>query len=382
MKTIAVIQAHYTDLLVGDTNPSHYCVRALRDSKVFDEIVIAAPDTERNKVYHLLADEWGIGCHLGAEFDVVRRLVEAAEKVGAKENDAVCRVLLNRFYLDTDLVTRMVDCLVAEKADFVILPYDFDINFGADVLTLDCLRRADHLLTSPSKKHLRFRPWLYMEDHPDLFRVVTCEDVPTYPPERLREIRDSGLFSDRDCGTCSSFSYEYISDFLHPEDIVLDISCGTGEGTALLSGKARKVHGADLSEDAIFEARKSHMAPNLSFDVQDGCALTYPDGYFDGIVCLNTLEHVEDDLKMLRNLHRVVKPGGTLVLETPLLRTRPFNFPLISSHVREYQKQPLLDLIASCGFVAERKFGMNRGQYIEWERAREAALVVTRRPAE
>jgi ubiquinone/menaquinone biosynthesis C-methylase UbiE len=113
--------------------------------------------------------------------------------------------------------------------------------------------------------------------------------------------------------------------------------------------------------------------------VQDGCALSYPDAYFSAIVSSNTLEHVEDDEAMLRSFHRVLQPGGRLILETPILRKRPFNFPLLSSHVREYDKDALMALIGRCGFETERRFGMNRGMYLDWDRAREAVLVHVRK---
>ena len=109
--------------------------------------------------------------------------------------------------------------------------------------------------------------------------------------------------------------------------------------------------------------------------MQDGCALSYPDAYFSAIVSSNTLEHVADDEAMLRSFHRVLQPGGRLIVETPILRARPFNAPLLSSHVREYHKDALVGLLERCGFRPERKLGMNRGMYLDWDRAREAVLV-------
>ena len=47
--------------------------------------------------------------------------------------------------------------------------------------------------------------------------------------------------------------------------------------------------------------------------------------------------------------------------------------------VREYDKEPLLELLAACGFQPVRKYGMNRGMYIGWDHAREAVLVHARR---
>jgi SAM-dependent methyltransferase len=376
---VAVIQANHTDLLPGDARPDHYVIARLRESRRIDRIVIAAPATAPNRAFEPLAREWGVDLFLGSEYDVIERLIGAATSVGVDEPDAViARVLLNRFYLDAALVDRQIDLLRSSHADVAALPYDFDINFGADVLTLDSLRRVDRALAGASGSHQRFRPWLYLEDHPEQFTVVTCEDVPVYPPSVLDGIRGSGLFAERDCGTCSTFTYDLIAASIERSDVVLDIACGDGEGSARLAQACRQVVGCDLDPGVVATAQARGI-PNAAFEVQDGCALSYPDGYFTAIVSSNTLEHVADDEAMLRSFHQVLKPGGRLILETPILRKRPFNFPLLSSHLREYDKDALIALVERCGFQTEQRFGMNRGMYLDWERAREAVLVHVRK---
>ena len=192
---------------------------------------------------------------------------------------------------------------------------------------------------------------------------MTCEEVPVYPRAVLDEIRASGLFAERDCGTCSAFTYDLIAGWIAPSDVVLDIACGNGEGTARLAPACRTIVGCDLDAGVVGEAQARRI-PNATFDVQDGCALSYPDAFFSAVVSSNTLEHVVDDEAMLRSFHRVLRPGGRLILETPILRRRPFNFPLLSSHLREYDKDALMALVERCGFEAEQRFGMNRGIYL------------------
>jgi spore coat polysaccharide biosynthesis protein SpsF (cytidylyltransferase family) len=371
---IAIVQANHTDLLPGDACPDHYVIARLRESRRIERMVIAAPATPANQAFGPLARTWGVDLFLGSEYDVIDRMLGAAEALGASPDTVIARVLMNRFYLDTALVDRQIDLLRSVRADFVTLPYDFDITFGADVLTVDCLRRADRAIPRAGHRHERFRPWLHIEDHPEQFAVVTCDDVPSYPRSVLDQIRGNGLFAERDCGTCSTFTYDLIGESLEPSDVVLDIACGAGEGTAQLAPKCARIVGCDLDGPVIAEAQARGI-PNATFEVQDGCALSYPDGFFSAIVSSNTLEHVVDDEAMLRSFHRVLRPGGRLILETPLLRRRPFNFPLLSSHLREYQKGELLAMLARCGFHVERRFGMNRGIYLDWARAREAVLV-------
>ena len=375
MDAVAVIQAHHTDLLAGDMDATHYCVAALRKCDRVDRIVLAAADIPENRVLRDAAEAWGIDVFLGSEFDVIARIIGAVGQEGVQARTPVARVLLNRFYLDPVLLDALITELERENADFVSLPYDFDINFGADVFTLGCMQRADELLKDAETAQ-RFRPWLFIEENTDAFRTVTLGDVPEYPASMLSEIRGSGLFAERDCGTCSAFGYEYLIQFLGPEDIVLDVGCGTGESLVAIADVVREVHGADYDEAAVDEARAKCDRENIEFCVQDALHLTFDEDCFDVVVCSNVMEHVPDDRRLLDNCWRVLKPGGRLILEVPLLRARPFGFPLLDSHLREYQREPLLSLVSDAGFVTTHKFGMNRGRYVDWNRAREGALVV------
>ncbi len=330
---IAIIQANYTDLIKDDYESSHYSIDALKKSKNIDEIIITAPDNEKNRIFHRLAEKWGVRCFIGDELDVIKRIIMAAETSVQHKDAIIVRVLLNRFYLDIDLVDNTIELLEDSKADYVIYPYDFDINFGGDVLTLNCLRKTYEIIDQ--KDSIRFRPWLFIEERQDLFKIVINRNVPSYPKEKLNEIRESGLFSERDCGTFSRFTYEFASQFISSSDSVLDIACGNGQGSSILSKKCKICYGGDLSPETIKEARENFGAPNINFDVMDICDLKFSGSFFNAIVTLNTLEHIEDEKLMLDNCYRVLVPGGSLILEVPLLKTRPFNFPILSSHIRE-----------------------------------------------
>jgi len=379
MDAIAVIQSNYTDLLDDDRDPTHYCIESLQKSRHIDKTVIAAPDLPENSALCTAAETWGIGCHLGSEFDVTSRIVDAARAVGASDDTVVARVLLNRFFLDIDLVDRMIDLLWDTNSDYVILPYDFNINFGADVMTLGCLSRADEMLATADMSE-RFRPWLFIEEHTEAFRIACLEDVPTYPSEMLDYIRDDRLSRERDCLGVSGFTYEFARQFLKPSDDVLDLGCGLGDGAAQIAPFVADVRGADYDKQVVADARIRHKTQqNLHFDVEDALSLTYADQSFDVVVSSNSLEHVPDDALVLKNSWRVLRPGGILILDVPLLALRPFGIPLLPCHLREYRPQPLLDLIRRSGFVVEHLYGINRGIYVEWDRAREGALVVARK---
>lgn len=126
---------------------------------------------------------------------------------------------------------------------------------------------------------------------------------------------------------------------------VLDVACGSGYGCRLLAeaGGARQVVGADVSDAAIAQAR-TFARRSVSFVRSSGAPLAFRDAVFDAIVSLETIEHVEDPRALLREFRRVLRPGGTAVISTPLNespgRLRPGN----PFHVREYNATEFVEL--------------------------------------
>jgi SAM-dependent methyltransferase len=98
---------------------------------------------------------------------------------------------------------------------------------------------------------------------------------------------------------------------------VLDAACGVGYGSAHLARSARRVVGVDLSPDAIAYARERYARPNVEFRVGDALALEFPDRTFDVVCSFETIEHLSDQDRFLRQVVRVLRPGGVLIASTP-----------------------------------------------------------------
>jgi len=80
---------------------------------------------------------------------------------------------------------------------------------------------------------------------------------------------------------------------------------------------------------------------------------------FDTLICLNVLEHVEDDLRALSNMHRALKPGGRLILLVPAFQ---FLFGTVDrslEHYRRYTRKTLAPKLTQAGFRIEKTFYMN-----------------------
>lgn len=96
---------------------------------------------------------------------------------------------------------------------------------------------------------------------------------------------------------------------------VLDLACGAGFGLEMLRQAGARVVGGDLDWTALRECGRTGHRPRLVR--ADGTRLPFPEGCFDTIVSMETLEHVPDAAALLRELARVVASGGELVLSTP-----------------------------------------------------------------
>jgi ubiquinone/menaquinone biosynthesis C-methylase UbiE len=111
---------------------------------------------------------------------------------------------------------------------------------------------------------------------------------------------------------------EDYADFLLPhleKDFrVLDAGCGSGTITLGLAGAAGHVVGIDLEDDfegALLYAAQ-HEVENLEFRVGDVYTLDFPDDHFDACLCHSMLEMLDGPLDAVRELKRVLRPGGVL----------------------------------------------------------------------
>jgi methionine biosynthesis protein MetW len=114
----------------------------------------------------------------------------------------------------------------------------------------------------------------------------------------------------------SSPGYErLLAELVTPETACLDVGCGDGAVSGVwLSQHAGSYIGVDVSSRAV------EIAGGLGLDARvigDASSLPFHDATFDLIVCIEVLEHLFEPQLAAREMHRVLRPGGTLVAQVP-----------------------------------------------------------------
>jgi len=97
---------------------------------------------------------------------------------------------------------------------------------------------------------------------------------------------------------------------------VLEIGCGTGYFTRELTRRGADIVAIDVSPDLLEIAKAKYSAPNVRYEIQNAYSLTYADAMFDSVVGSSILHHLEIE-EALREIYRVLKPGGTVYFTEP-----------------------------------------------------------------
>lgn len=103
---------------------------------------------------------------------------------------------------------------------------------------------------------------------------------------------------------------------LRPDNIVLEIACGTGIISLAVSHKVHQVYATDISPamiDIATTKAKQEKIQNIVFSVQDGYSLNFEDHTFDVCIIANAFHVMQEPGKVLKEVKRVLKPEGLLI---------------------------------------------------------------------
>lgn len=148
-------------------------------------------------------------------------------------------------------------------------------------------------------------------------------------------------------------------------DKLLDMGCGLGRHSLLaFRDFSVDVYGVDLGFQDISEAKKrvSDMQVNIckgqvNFAQANGYCLPFSDSSFDKVLCSEVLEHVPDYTALIKELIRVLKPGGRLALSVPKYFPEKIcwllskDYPEFAGHVRIFSKNELSYAVKNHGLL-------------------------------
>ncbi|MEO8581963.1 MAG: class I SAM-dependent methyltransferase [Patescibacteria group bacterium] len=166
--------------------------------------------------------------------------------------------------------------------------------------------------------------------------------------------------------TDSNFTYFYTLKYLKKvlemfglkKLEILDLGCGVGTIDFYLAKKGHELTGIDISQDAIDicnQVKKELEFLNATF-VQGDVQKTHFKKKFDFVICSEVIEHVEDDVGLLKTIGNLLTDSGVLLLTTPSVNAPLYRLGFLKSferrvgHLRRYQMKKLIELIEQAGF--------------------------------
>jgi len=146
-----------------------------------------------------------------------------------------------------------------------------------------------------------------------------------------------------------------------PDSTVLDIATGTGHTALALAPHVRSVVGTDLTPEMLAEAERLRVArgtDNVRFRPADVHHLPFTDGTFDVVTCRRAAHHFSDIVRALREMRRVLRSGGRLVIDDRSVPEDDFVDACMNqldryhdeSHVRQYRASEWRTMLAAAGF--------------------------------
>lgn len=146
----------------------------------------------------------------------------------------------------------------------------------------------------------------------------------------------AGKYAKSPIADMDSYTYtlERTKSYLSPNDRILEVGCGTGSTALLLADQVQHITASDLSANMIAIGSKKaqdQSVSNVKFVTAGLGDSALEDGPYDAVLALNLLHLIEDMPAAIRQINKLLKPGGTFISKTvckPGAGT-PFKFRLL-----------------------------------------------------
>ncbi|MCA9232417.1 MAG: sugar transferase, partial [Planctomycetales bacterium] len=166
--------------------------------------------------------------------------------------------------------------------------------------------------------------------------------------------------------------YGWAGDLVDGKD-VLEVACGSGIGLGHLASRAKRVVGCDYDPKLAAIARRQYGG-RIEVDTADAQSLPYPVASFDVVLLFEAIYYLENPERFLLEAHRVLRPGGQLLICTANCERPDFNVSPYSYNY--FSAQQLRGLLAANGFSAAIHAGFPLGSQGWKDRVRQACRSV------
>lgn len=160
------------------------------------------------------------------------------------------------------------------------------------------------------------------------------------------------------------YRYLFLKNFIKEKDRVIDIACGTGYGTKIISEFSKHVVGVDISREAVSYAKSSYKGIENSFIVGDACDYVHTHK-FDIVVSYETIEHIKNFEKVIKNYNRLLNKEGLLFVSSPNRTIKSPNRkfsdqPKNKFHTQEFTISELSEYLKNAGFNILSVYGQRK----------------------
>jgi SAM-dependent methyltransferase len=187
-------------------------------------------------------------------------------------------------------------------------------------------------------------------------------------PETIDPVGIETLLRMADVEAYNDWVYRQIRPYMGER--VLEVGSGIGNMTGYYADRPLLVCVDLLAESLELARQKVGDRPTLHLVQGDICADSTVETLarydFDTAIMLNVLEHIPDDVRALACLHRLLAPGGRLLLLVPAERYLYGTLDRALGHHRRYERRPLQALLVRSGFVVESLHYMNFPGIFGW----------------
>lgn len=268
---------------------------------------------------------------------------------------------------------QMLEIAAREQLDCIKMPDDFPVQLSADIYRISALKKASAMLDEQNNAAVyKVHPKFFMFRKDGDFKCARFTEHPQVSDDWLNECRkiagqvyiearmDADMNKGVKAGDQLSFHYELALDYVTPESSVLDCACGPGYGSRMLAEKANKVVAADIDLKTVRQASAGKYFNNITFQTGDATGLDFTDESFDLVTSFETVEHIDPE-QYFKEMHRVIKPGGRLILSTP--QNSLGHIPVNSQHLREFSLEEISQYCTE-HFNMEKVVGIKQGRII------------------